>query len=218
MTTKEIYQLIENGKSADAIKILNDLYRDGNTLISDGEYDKLLSDFKKSDPQNDIFKSGVIETVNPDRKEKLKFPMFSLDKESEISNIQKWLKNKGLPLTTLLVITAKYDGISILKDEYNQLAWSRGDGKIGETMENHYAKISDKYQKLDLFTIGEMIIPKSENPYANSNGNITDGLQTKQPAVINLVLQNGSKIAEYLIDDINNMLGVKAGLAGRGMA
>lgn len=65
---------------------------------------------------------------------------------------------------------------------------------------------------------GEMIVPKSENPYANSGGSITGGIQAKQPAVINLVLQNGTKIAEYLIDDINNMLGVKTGLAGRGMA
>ena len=56
--------------------------------------------------------------------------------------------------------------------------------------------------------------------FANSGGSITGGIQTaqKQPAVINLVLQNGSKLAEYLIDDINNMLGVKTGLAGRGMA
>ena len=66
---------------------------------------------------------------------------------------------------------------------------------------------------------GEMIVPRAENPYANSGGSITGGMQTvKQPAVINLVLQNGSKLAEYLIDDINNMLGVKTGLAGRGMA
>lgn len=66
---------------------------------------------------------------------------------------------------------------------------------------------------------GEMIVPKSENPYANSGGAVLPQMTAqKQPAVINLVLQNGSKLAEYLIDDINNMLGVKTGLAGRGMA
>lgn len=66
---------------------------------------------------------------------------------------------------------------------------------------------------------GEMIVPKSENPYANSGGPVLpQSPSQKQPAVINLVLQNGSKLAEYLIDDINNMLGVKTGLAGRGMA
>ncbi len=65
---------------------------------------------------------------------------------------------------------------------------------------------------------GEMIIPKSENPYANSGGQVLPQMTQAQPAVINLMLQNGSKLAEYLIDDINNMLGVKTGLAGRGMA
>lgn len=81
--------------------------------------------------------------------------------------------------------------------------------------------VGSRYIPYDMPAIvhqGEMIVPKSENPYANSGGSITGGLQPKQPAIINLVLQNGSKLAEYLIDDINNMLGVKTGLAGRGMA
>jgi hypothetical protein len=36
--------------------------------------------------------------------------------------------------------------------------------------------------------------------------------------MLQLMLQNGKVLTEYLIDDINNMLGVKTGLAGRGMA
>lgn len=82
--------------------------------------------------------------------------------------------------------------------------------------------VGSRYVPQDMVAMvhqGEMIIPKSENPYANSKGSITGALQTeaKQPAVINLVLQNGTKLAEYLIDDINNMLGVKTGMKSRGM-
>jgi hypothetical protein len=40
----------------------------------------------------------------------------------------------------------------------------------------------------------------------------------RQPVIIQTTLANGRVLAEYLIDDINDMLGVKAGLKGRGMA
>jgi DNA ligase (NAD+) len=178
MTFEEIKRLMKYSMitpAEEAIKKLNDSYRNGNPEVTDSEYDELIEMFKSLDPTNEIFKTGVIEQidVNSARKEKLKYPMFSLDKETEIPAIYKWLKNKGLPLTTLLVITAKYDGISILKDEYNQLAWSRGDGEIGETIHTHYKMLADKYQKLNLFTIGEMIIPKqvfASKIYYRDNG------------------------------------------------
>jgi DNA ligase (NAD+) len=178
MTFEEIKRLMKYSMitpAEEAIKKLNDSYRNGNPEVTDSEYDELIEMFKSLDPTNEIFKTGVIEQidVNSARKEKLKYPMFSLDKETEIPAIYTWLKNKGLPLTTLLVITAKYDGISILKDEYNQLAWSRGDGEIGETIHTHYKMLADKYQKLNLFTIGEMIIPKqvfASKIYYRDNG------------------------------------------------
>lgn len=166
MTLSEIYIELNKGNFktvANEIKRLNDLYRKGDSEISDPEYDRLIETFKFVDPTNEIFQSGVIETseeVNSERKETLKFPMFSLEKESSIEDIQKWLKNKGVPSDIELVCTAKYDGISILKDEYTQEAWSRGDGIEGETMHEHYKKLNDKAQKINIFTIGEMIIPK----------------------------------------------------------
>jgi len=166
MTISEIYTALNNNELeivSNEIKKFNKAYRDGNPLISDKEYNKLIETFRFVDPNNELFKSGVIEVVevNSNRKELLKYPMFSLDKESSIEEIHKWLINKGLPLSTVLVCTAKYDGISILKDEYNGLAWSRGDGIEGETVHEHYKKLGDKAKKVQIFTIGEMIIPKS---------------------------------------------------------
>ena len=66
------------------------------------------------------------------------------------------------------------------------------------------------------FRGGETVTTAAKTADIINNSNSSN--QTNQPAVINLVLQNGKIIAEYLIDDINNMLGVKSGLAGRGMA
>lgn len=179
MELQEIYTLMNNGdysKVAEEIKKLNKLYRIGNTKVTDKEYDKLLSDFKNFDQNNEIFKFGVIESeedVNPERKERLKYPMFSLDKEWSIEDIHKWLKNKGLPLSTLLVITAKYDGISVLKDEWNNKAWSRGDGTFGETIHEHCKKLNENSSNINIFTIGEMLIPKpifSSRTFYRDNG------------------------------------------------
>jgi DNA ligase (NAD+) len=166
MTISEIYILLNDNKFIEVtaeVKKLNKAYRDGSPLITDPEYDRLIETIKLVDPENEIFTSGVIETldeVDSDRKELLKYPMFSLDKEKSLEEIFKWLLNKGLPLSTMLVCTAKYDGISILKDEWTLETWSRGDGIEGETVTEHYKKLNDKSNKIKLFTIGELLIPK----------------------------------------------------------
>ena len=178
MTLSEIYIALNNGDYNTVtveIKKINKAYRDGDTQITDQEYDRLLETIKFVNPENEIFNSGVIETieVNSDREEELRYPMFSLDKETLIIDIQKWLVNKGLPLTTILIATSKYDGISILKDEFEQLAWSRGDGVTGETMHEHYKKLNDKGKKIQLHTIGELIVPKpvfSSRTFYRENG------------------------------------------------
>lgn len=165
MNLSEIYIALNNGDFktvTNEIKKLNKFYREGNPQIADSEYDRLIETVKFVNPENEIFNSGVIEEVNSDRKEKLKYPMFSLDKVNSVEEIHKWLFNKGVPLNTRIIVTAKYDGISILKDEKNNLAWSRGDGFEGETMHEHYKKLEDKGSNISIFTIGEMIIPKKD--------------------------------------------------------
>ena len=166
MTLSEIYIALSNGDFktvTSEVKRLNKLYRIGDTEITDSEYDRLINTIMSVDPENEIFTSGVIETVdevNPDRAEELKYPMYSLDKEHYIEDIHKWLKNKNLPLSTILICTSKYDGISILKNEKNGYSWSRGDGKIGETVHEHYKKLNEKNSDTEFYTIGEMLIPK----------------------------------------------------------
>lgn len=168
MTLSEIYTLIDNGeysKVTEEIKELNIKYRKGDAQITDPEYDKLLKKFESVDPTNEIFTSGVIESedeISEGRKGDLKYPMFSLDKEFSIEDIHKWLKNKGVPLSTVLIVTSKYDGISVLKNEGTGEAWSRGDGVIGETMHDHCKKLIEcvHEEAYKYYTIGEMLIPK----------------------------------------------------------
>ena len=163
MTVSEIYIALNNGDFKTVtveVKKLDKAYRDGRPEISDPEYDRLIDTIKIVNPENEIFTTGQIQTVDSDRKELLQFPMYSLDKEKSIELLHKWLTLNGLPLTTILICTAKYDGISILKDEELRLAWTKGDGVYGETLHTHYSKLCDKGTKIKIFTIGEMIIPK----------------------------------------------------------
>ena len=61
--------------------------------------------------------------------EKLPYPMFSLEKIKTISEIRRWVKDVwGLHPTNKIVITPKYDGISLLVDETINECWTRGDG------------------------------------------------------------------------------------------
>jgi NAD-dependent DNA ligase len=189
------------------IKYLNKSYREGNSLITDKEYDNIIDKLKEIDPNNDIFKSGVIENVTSNRKEKLKYPMFSLDKETTLDNIFKWLKNKNLPLSTFLIITPKYDGISILKNEKTGLAWSRGDGFEGETLHEHYKKMNEKNSDKEFFTIGEMIIPKTifnNNKFYRENGEPFKNAR-------NMVA--GLKNSDIISDDLKIVNHIRYGIA-----
>ena len=211
MILQEIYTELNNGNYSvveNEIKKLNKKYRDGIPEITDPEYDKLIETFKFLCPDSDIFKSGVIEdVVNPDRAEKLKYPMYSLDKEKFIADIHRWLKNKGLPLSTILICTAKYDGISILKDEWNQEAWSRGDGLIGETMHMHYVRIGDKATPMKVFTIGELLFPKHE--FATHTFLKNDGTPYKNARNMMAGLKNSDTIS----DDLQYVHHVRYGFA-----
>lgn len=202
MTLSEIYIALDNGDFETVtieVKRLNIAYRKGDPQITDPEYDKLIKAIEFVDPTNEIFESGVIETesdINPDRKATLKYPMFSLDKEHYIEDIHKWLINKGLPLTTLLVITSKYDGISILKNEKTGLAWSRGDGTIGETFHEHYKKLGEKNSNIEFYTIGEALIPKpvfASRTYYRENG---EAFKNARNMIAGL--KNNDKVSEDL--------------------
>jgi NAD-dependent DNA ligase len=202
MTLSEIYIALANGDFktvTSEVKALNKLYRIGDPQITDPEYDRLIYTIQSVDPENEIFTSGVIETldeVNPDRAEKLKYPMFSLDKETSLEDIHKWLKNKNLPLSTILICTSKYDGISILKNEKNGLSWSRGDGTIGETVHEHYKKLNEKNSSIEFYTIGEMLIPKPV--FASRTFYRDNGVPFKNARNMIAGLKNSDRISEDL--------------------
>ena len=123
-----------------AIKGYDKAYRDGDPLITDMEYDLLLDQLREKDPGNELLKKAVIEDIdssNP-RMEDLPIPMYSLEKVKTIEDLKKTISSWGLRGDDKIIITPKYDGISLCVDENEQKVWTRGDGIQGQRSDSHY--------------------------------------------------------------------------------
>lgn len=115
------------------LKKYNEAYREGNPEISDAEYDALVAQLKKEDPDNEFFKNGIVEKPTGERMEKLPVPMFSLEKVKSVNELISWIKSVRDPEESFyLTFTPKYDGISLLYDENKGALWTRGDGVEGQ--------------------------------------------------------------------------------------
>lgn len=141
----------------------NQKYREGTPIMSDKEYDLLIDQLKKEYPDSEILTKPIIEeNKKGDRMEKLPYPMFSLEKVKTISEIRRWVKDVWeLHPTNKVVITPKYDGISLLVDESTNECWTRGDGVEGQRSDRHYEYVNhgNPMGKKSCFTFGEAIIP-----------------------------------------------------------
>lgn len=120
---------------------LNDLYRKGTPEVSDLEYDALVEQLRKQNPQDEFFTKGVVEKAN-DRMEPLPLPMYSLEKVKTFAELKKWLKKMHDAGAQEVCITPKFDGISLLVDEKERHAWTRGDGVKGQRSDTHYSNIA----------------------------------------------------------------------------
>ena len=154
------------------VSILNDAnnaYRLGSAIMSDEQYDDLLDELQKLYPEHhSLSKIGI----SPDRKTKLPIHMASMNKVKTIEDIENWLKNKNIP-SIELIIMPKYDGISLLVDEYANKVYTRGDGEYGSNCDNHYKYVRNKYTGNDFkYTYGEAVISKKDfNKYAEEKAN-----------------------------------------------
>jgi NAD-dependent DNA ligase len=155
--------LIHQKELEEKIVEANRLYREGNPIMSDKEYDSMKEGLEKYFPDSDILKKSIVEeSVKGDRMEKLPYPMFSLEKVKTVDEIVRWTKDVwGLSSNDRIVITPKYDGISLLVDETTNDCWTRGDGTEGQNSRDHYRYVNhgNPMNKKGCFTFGEAIIP-----------------------------------------------------------
>lgn len=141
----------------------NKEYRNGTPIMSDLEYDTWIDKLKELNPDHEWFKKiepGM--DVSDSRKVKLPYPMRSLDKVKSLSDLQKWFLKIGLKEIDEIVVTPKYDGISLLCNERTMMTYSRG-GNDNEGldckshMEAMRSVFHDNKDPLE-YTFGEAII------------------------------------------------------------
>lgn len=154
----------------DKIIKANDSYRAGNPIMSDTEYDIMIDELCLLDPDNDILNVIGHKIEDESRKGKLPIVMASMNKVKTIDEIINWTRLKGINSEQTIVITPKYDGVSLCVNEITDEAWSRGDGVYGQKSNEHYKLIGNKLDSLPnpwpikggfQYTFGEVIMPKS---------------------------------------------------------
>ena len=121
------------------IEEANLAYRTGNSIMSDSDYDGLSELLYSYDPENEYFNKVGIEVLDDSRKVKLPIPMFSMNKIKTMEEISDWCRLKGISKNEEVIITPKFDGLSLCVDETKDTATTRGDGFIGQNSPQHPA-------------------------------------------------------------------------------
>lgn len=186
----------------DKIIEANELYRIGKPIMSDAKYDSLLEELSMLSPDDELL-STVGHTVSEDRKSKLPIEMASMNKIKTMDDINDWCRLKSIPKSEKVIITPKFDGLSLCVEESTNEAWTRGDGEFGQKSDEHYKLIKNHlYEDLGgnfdpfspipfKFTYGEVMMPKSvfiekySEDFANPR-NLVSGLLNSKDATESL--------------------------------
>ena len=138
----------------------NVLYRQGNPIMPDSSWDQLLSQYKSDFPGDNIEESlRASERTQKDREEKLPIPMYSLDKLKDLDEITTWMirvaRESKVRLQDLeFIITPKFDGVSMCRDERTGASWLRGDGRIGQRIDGFSSFFEEGALEIPFISIG----------------------------------------------------------------
>lgn len=136
------------------IKKANESYRIGKPIMSDKEYDILVDELTLLDPHNIILNEVGHTIQDATRKRKLKIDMASMNKCKSLIELKNWARLKNFNVDTEVVLTPKYDGLSLENDELNNQATTRGDGTFGQASDEHYKLIQNKLKDTRIYSFG----------------------------------------------------------------
>ena len=141
----------------------NDAYRAGKPIISDAKYDQLVDELSLLSPDDELLTKVGVVIADETRKSRLPIEMASMNKIKSMDDINDWCRLKGISKNEEVIITPKFDGLSLCVDEKTNEAWTRGNGEFGQKSDEHY-KLIQNHLNLDeysfIYTYGEVMIPK----------------------------------------------------------
>lgn len=159
-------------KLVNKINEANLAYRTGDPIMSDSEYDILIDELKDLDPDNDLLLKVGFEIEDDSRKRALPIGMASMNKVKKLEEVYDWVRLKEVDRSEYVIITPKFDGLSLCVDEINIEATTRGNGIVGQNSDHHYKLIGnhlyenihrqgDPFGPIDFkYTYGEVMMPK----------------------------------------------------------
>lgn len=169
----------------------NEAYRLGKPIISDAKYDQLVDELAMLSPNDELLSKVGHVVADESRKSKLPIEMASMNKIKSMEDIFDWCRLKGISKSEYVVITPKFDGLSLCVNETTSEAWTRGDGEFGQKSNEHYALIQN-HLNLDeqsfSFTYGEVMMPKKvfvdkySADFANPRNLVAGLLNSKEPS------------------------------------
>lgn len=192
---------MDKGELKSLLERASQAYGIGQPIMTDAEYDKLYEEFESRFPDD------YIVGYKPTRERKLSIPMFSLNKRKSMEDVKKWLVSKlGYNIDDVeLLLTPKYDGISICVDEMSSVdrrsATTRGDGIIGQNIDIQYSFMNtgDKEELHPIYSFGEAIMSKKKfSKYDKNNGG-----QYKNPRNLVGSQMNADKPNTSILRDID---------------
>ena len=150
------------------ITVANQKYRLGEPIMSDSQYDILIDELKALAPDNEILQKVGHEVQDESRKSRLPIEMASMNKIKSMEDIDDWCRLKGISKSENVIITPKFDGLSLCVNEKTDEAFTRGDGEFGQKSNEHYKLIGnhlDSNTHRDVlrsfeFTYGEVMMSK----------------------------------------------------------
>lgn len=177
----------------------NEAYRLGKPLMSDSKYDQLIDELAQLSPGDELLTKVGHTPADESRKSKLPIEMASMNKIKSMEDIDDWCRLKGISRSELVIITPKYDGLSLCVNEKTGEAFTRGDGTVGQKSNEHYKLIGNHLENLPdpwpktggiKFTYGEVMmskktfIEKYATEFANPRNLVAGLLNSKEPSDI----------------------------------
>ena len=133
-------------------------YNNNQPIMSDSKYDYLIDFIKEKYPDNKVVDEGhSLIKIDEDRKMKLPYEMWSMDKIKKEDRVNKKAKEwKGVQ-----VVSAKLDGCSMgySTENGNLMLYTRGNGKVGQNV-THLAPYLNLPNYPGISVRGEILIEK----------------------------------------------------------